>query len=131
MATQTRWLRKFRDPNTSSRHFWALAASWLSMLIISTPEGFVELPPHPNGDGVHRYHAWRWSRRKIARESRELIVLPTRTGRYEIYTKRRDYARRDMTAWAVVAEPEKKSSTRASLSGTAPSSVSSSSTDLG
>ena len=56
-------------------------------------EGFVELPPHPNGDGVHRYHAWRWSRRKIARESRELIVLPTRTGRYEIYTKRRDYAR--------------------------------------
>ena len=56
-------------------------------------EGFVELPPHPNGDGIHKYHAWRWSRQKIARESRELIVLPTRAGGFEIYTKRRDYAR--------------------------------------
>lgn len=53
--------------------------------------GFVELPPHVNGDGVHKYHAWRWSRKKIARESRELIVLPTSNGRYGIYTKIRNY----------------------------------------
>ena len=56
-------------------------------------EGFVEIPPHPNGDGSHRYHAWRWSRQKIARESRDLIVLPTRSGGYEVYTKIRDYGR--------------------------------------
>lgn len=55
--------------------------------------GFVELPPHPNGDGVHKYHAWRWSRQKIARESRDLIVLPTRAGGYEAYTKIRRYTR--------------------------------------
>lgn len=56
-----------------------------------TMPGFVELPPHVNGDGVHKYHAWRWSRKKIARESRELIVLPTSNGRYGIYTKIRNY----------------------------------------
>lgn len=56
-----------------------------------TMDGFVELPPHANGDGTHKYHAWRWSRQKIARESRDLIVLPTSNGRYEIYTKIRNY----------------------------------------
>ena len=43
--------------------------------------GWVELPPHPNGDGVHKYHAWRWSRQKIEREAHDLIVLPTASGR--------------------------------------------------
>lgn len=56
-------------------------------------EGFVEIPPHPNRDGIHKYHAWRWSRQKIARESRDLIVLPTASGRYEIYTKIRGFER--------------------------------------
>lgn len=54
-------------------------------------EGFVELSPHANGDGIHKYHAWRWSRQKIAREGRDLIVLPTSSGGYEIYTKIRNY----------------------------------------
>ena len=57
----------------------------------STIEGFVELLPHANGDGTHKYHAWRWSRKKIARESKDLIVLPTSSGGYEIYTKIRNY----------------------------------------
>lgn len=57
-----------------------------------TMTGFVELLPHANGDGIHRYHAWRWSRKKIARESRDLIVLPTSNGGYEIYTKIRNYS---------------------------------------
>lgn len=56
-----------------------------------TMDGFVELPPHANGDGTHKYHAWRWSRQKIERESRDLIVLPTSNGGYEIYTKIRNY----------------------------------------
>lgn len=53
-------------------------------------EGFVEIPPHTNGDGVHKYHAWRWSKQKIANESYDLIVLPNTKG-YEIYTKIRDF----------------------------------------
>lgn len=53
--------------------------------------GWVELPPHPNGDGVHKYHAWRWSKQKIENESYNLIVLPTASGGYEIYTRIRDF----------------------------------------
>ncbi len=55
-----------------------------------TKPGFVELKPHANGDGVHKYHAWRWSRQKIANENYDLIVLPTSKG-YEIYTRIRDF----------------------------------------
>ena len=53
-------------------------------------EGFVEILPHANGDGVHKYHAWRWSRQKIQDESYNLIVLPVSKG-YEIYTRIRDF----------------------------------------
>ena len=54
-------------------------------------KGFVEIRPHPNGDGVHKYHAWRWSRQKINAESYNLIALPTSTGSYEVYTRNRDF----------------------------------------
>lgn len=53
--------------------------------------GFVELPPHSNGDGTHKYHAWRWSKQKIANESYNLIVLKTSKGGYEIYTRIREF----------------------------------------
>lgn len=53
-------------------------------------DGFVEILPHANGDGVHKYHAWRWSRQKIQDESYNLIVLPVSKG-YEIYTRIRDF----------------------------------------
>lgn len=53
--------------------------------------GFVEILPHANGDGVHKYHAWRWSRPKVDSESYNLIVLPTSRGGYEIYTRIRDF----------------------------------------
>ena len=52
--------------------------------------GYVEIKPHPNGDGVHKYHAWRWSRQKIANESYDLIVLPNKNG-YEIFTRIRGF----------------------------------------
>ena len=55
-------------------------------------DGFVEIPPHKNGDGVHKYHAWRWSKQKIENESYNLIVLPTSSGTYEIYTRIRDFS---------------------------------------
>ena len=54
-------------------------------------EGFVELLPHANGDGTHKYHAWRWSRQKIVNESYNLIVLPNSSGGYEVYTRIRDF----------------------------------------
>ena len=54
-------------------------------------EGYIELKPHKNGDGIHKYHAWRWSRQKIANENYDLIVLPTASGGYEIYTRIRDF----------------------------------------
>lgn len=54
-------------------------------------KGFIELLPHKNGDGIHKYHAWRWSKPKIANESYNLIVLPTSNGGYEIYTRIRDF----------------------------------------
>lgn len=54
-------------------------------------EGYIELLPHKNGDGTHKYHAWRWSRQKIAAEKYNLIVLPTSSGGYEIYTRIRDF----------------------------------------
>lgn len=53
--------------------------------------GFVEILPHRNGDGSHKYHAWRWSKQKIIDEFYDLIVLPTSTGGYEIYTRIRDF----------------------------------------
>ena len=56
----------------------------------SSIPGFVEIKPHSNGDGIHQYHAWRWSKQKIANESYNLIVLPATKG-YEIYTRIRDF----------------------------------------
>ena len=55
-------------------------------------EGFTEILPHKNGDGIHKYHAWRWSRQKILNESYNLIVLPTSSGGYEVYTRIRDFS---------------------------------------
>lgn len=55
--------------------------------------GFVEISPHKNGDGVHKYHAWRWSKDKIKKESYNLIVLENSSGGYEIYTRIRDFSK--------------------------------------
>ena len=57
----------------------------------SNKEGFVEIMPHSNGDGKHKYHAWRWSRNKITNESYNLIVLPKGKHDYEVYTRVRDF----------------------------------------
>lgn len=53
-------------------------------------EGYVEIPPHANGDGIHKYHAWRWSKEKVENEKYNLIVLKVSKG-YEIYTRIRDF----------------------------------------
>lgn len=53
--------------------------------------GYIEIKPHTNGDGIHKYHAWRWSRKKIENEKYNLIVLTMSNGDYEIHTKIRDF----------------------------------------
>lgn len=55
-------------------------------------DGFIEIPPHKNGDGIHKYHAWRWSRQKIESESYDLIVQQAPSGKYEVYTRIRDFS---------------------------------------
>lgn len=56
----------------------------------ASKDGYVEILPHLNGDGVHKYHAWRWSREKVEREKYNLIVLKISKG-YEVYTRIRDF----------------------------------------
>ena len=55
-------------------------------------DGFVEILPHENGDGIHKYHAWRWSRQKVIDESYDLIALPTSNGGWELHTRIRDFS---------------------------------------
>jgi adenine-specific DNA-methyltransferase len=38
----------------------------------TTFKDFIVIPPHKNSDGKHKYHAWRWSRDKILKESYNL-----------------------------------------------------------
>lgn len=54
-------------------------------------KGYIEIKPHMNGDGIHKYHAWRWSRQKVENEKYNLIVLTMSNGDYEIHTKIRDF----------------------------------------
>jgi adenine-specific DNA-methyltransferase len=53
-------------------------------------DGFVKITPKKNNDGVHQFHAWRWSKRKIAAELSNLMFVKTEAGA-KIYTKIRDY----------------------------------------
>ncbi len=47
-----------------------------------TFDGFVLIQPHKNNNGRHKYHAWRWSRDKILKESHNLYF-----DNGKIYTK--------------------------------------------
>lgn len=52
-------------------------------------EGFVKIPPHRNADGIHRYHAFRWSQAKVLRDYRDLEFVE-KSGVWRVYTKIRD-----------------------------------------
>lgn len=54
-------------------------------------KGFIEILPHANGDGVHKYHAWRWSKEKIKNEQCNLIAIEKNDSSFEIYTKIREF----------------------------------------
>lgn len=51
--------------------------------------GFVKIAPKRNNNGVHRYHAFRWSRDKVEAEASELLFKETHTG-WKVFTKVRD-----------------------------------------
>jgi len=50
---------------------------------------YVKISPHRNNNGVNKYHAFRWSRRKIEAESFDLEFLESPNG-WQVYTKVRD-----------------------------------------
>ena len=66
---------EFRCADVDSNHNW---------------KGFVRVPPRENNDGMHRFHAWRWSRGKIEKDSHDLEVIE-KDGKYKIYTKIRNF----------------------------------------
>jgi hypothetical protein len=51
--------------------------------------GFIKISPHRNNNGINRYHAFRWSRRKVEAESHNLVFLETKKG-WKVHTKVRD-----------------------------------------
>jgi len=51
--------------------------------------GYVKITPKTNNDGVHRFHAYRWSRAKVAAESYDLAFVEKSSG-YKVFTKVRD-----------------------------------------
>lgn len=53
-------------------------------------KNFVKISPKQNNDGVHKYHAYRWSRNKIANEPHDLEFIKS-GDTYKIYTKRRNF----------------------------------------
>lgn len=53
-------------------------------------DGYVLIRPHKNNDGVHKYHAYRWSREKVKNESYNLEFVPDGNGSFKVFTKRRD-----------------------------------------
>ena len=51
--------------------------------------GYIKINPKKNNDGVHKYHAWRWSKDKIINEINDLEFVKS-DNTYKIFTKIRD-----------------------------------------
>ena len=49
------------------------------------------IKPHVNNDGKHKYHAWRWRREKVEKETDDLAFVSS-GHEVRIYTKVRDHA---------------------------------------
>ena len=52
--------------------------------------GYTKIPPHVNSDGVHKYHAYRWSKEKILKEKYNLEFVKYGNS-FKVYSKRRDF----------------------------------------
>ena len=53
-------------------------------------KSYTFIKPHSNSDGVHKYHAYRWSKKKILNERDDLEFVKS-GDTFRIYTKRRDF----------------------------------------
>lgn len=51
---------------------------------------YTKISPKQNNNGTHKYHAYRWSRKKVEAESDNLEFIESKDG-YKIYTKIRDF----------------------------------------
>ena len=51
---------------------------------------FIKITPKKNNDGVHKYHAWRWSKNKIQRNKQDLEFI-IQGGQVKIFTKVRNF----------------------------------------
>lgn len=54
-------------------------------------DGFIKITPKKNNDGRHRFHAWRWGREKISRETNDLKFVES-DGEWKVFTKIREHA---------------------------------------
>ena len=52
--------------------------------------GYIKIEPKKNNNGVHKYHAWRWSRGKVIKDQAGLKFVAKDDG-CRIYTKVRDH----------------------------------------
>ena len=52
--------------------------------------GYIKISPHRNADGVHKYHAYRWSKEKILKEKEDLEFIKN-GDTYKILSKRRNF----------------------------------------
>ena len=53
-------------------------------------EGYYKIKPHPNADGTHKYHAYRWSKEKILKDREDLEFIKV-NNMYKLYSKRRNF----------------------------------------
>lgn len=53
-------------------------------------EGFVKISPYKNNNGKHKYHAWRWGKKKVLTETFDLEFVKTNSG-YKVFTKIREF----------------------------------------
>lgn len=51
---------------------------------------YAKISPHVNADGIHQYHAYRWSKEKILKEKDDLEFIKS-GDTFRVYTKRRDF----------------------------------------
>ena len=52
--------------------------------------GYSKISPHRNADGIHKYHAYRWSKEKILKEKDDLEFIKN-GDTYRILSKRRNF----------------------------------------
>lgn len=63
------------------------------------PLGYRCILPHKNADGIHQYHAWRWSREKVQTESHNLF-FKAQGDSVRVFTKVRSHSKTSLKALA-------------------------------